>query len=236
MAVVAIVVGVTAINSMARMSQATTSMYDQNLVPVAQLGDVRQAYMQMRVDVARSGQGGPVVAQVMNLLPADDAAIDKAVAKYTSSDMAGREKEVAAFKAAVADYRQLRDKEYIPAIAAGDKATADKLVATTIAAANKAMAESLASLTVIETKSADDRQKAALASYTNARTTLIVVLVVGLLVGVVLALYIARLIVGSVRKVSFVAEGMAAGDLTREANVDSRDELGQMAQALDSAT
>jgi methyl-accepting chemotaxis protein len=236
MAVVSVTVGVTAITSMARMNDATTYLYEENLVPVAQLGDLRQAYMQMRVDVARSGQGGPVVAQVITMLPADDARIDQALAKYTLSDMTGREKAVAAFKAEVVKYRQVRDQEYLPAVAAGDKATAEKLVATTIAAANKGMADNLDSLVSSETKSASDQRKGANGSYTSARTTLIAVLVVGLLVGLVLALYVARLIVGAVRKVSRVAEGLAAGDLTRSAGVDSRDELGQMAQSLDAAT
>jgi methyl-accepting chemotaxis protein len=236
MAVVAVTVGATAITSMAKMNVATTYLYEQNLVPMAQLGDLRQAYMQMRVDVARSGQGGPVVAQVMAILPADDAAIDQALAKYTSSDMTGREKAVAGYKAEVTKYRQLRDQEYLPAVKAGDDATAQKLVGTTIAAANKGMADNLNALVAIETKSASDEQKAANTAYSSARTTLIVVLVVGLLVGLVLALYVARLVVGAVRKVSYVAEGLAVGDLTRSADIDARDELGHMAQALDAAT
>jgi methyl-accepting chemotaxis protein len=238
MAIVSIVVGVSAVTSMARMNQSTTTLYQQNLVPVAQLGELRMAYMQLRIDLtnARAFQPSKALDDALAVLPADDAAIDKAFAAYGSTDLTGRKQTYDKFKTDMDAYRKLRDGEYLAAVRVGDTATAQKLRVTTFADINKALANDLNSLVTIEKNLGSKQQKSAEAAYNSARTTLISVLVVGLLIGLVLALYVARLLVGAVRKVSYVAEGLAAGDLTRTADVNTRDELGHMAQALDSAT
>ncbi|SDZ10231.1 methyl-accepting chemotaxis protein [Micromonospora pattaloongensis] len=57
--------------------------------------------------------------------------------------------------------------------------------------------------------------------------------VAGLLIGGALALWTARLIVAPVRRVRDVLGKMADGDLTEAVEVNSRDEVGQMAAALE---
>jgi methyl-accepting chemotaxis protein len=70
----------------------------------------------------------------------------------------------------------------------------------------------------------------------SATVTLIAFLLVGLAIGVALALFVARLIVGPLRKVSAVLTQVAAGDLTGHVDVDSGDELGVMARSVNSAS
>ncbi len=82
----------------------------------------------------------------------------------------------------------------------------------------------------------DRQSRESAANYCSSRTTAIAFLVVGVLVGVGLALYVARLIVVPLRKVSVVIAGLREGDLTRSAGVTTQDEIGQMAAALDEAT
>jgi methyl-accepting chemotaxis protein len=59
---------------------------------------------------------------------------------------------------------------------------------------------------------------------------------VGVLVLLALCLPLARSIVRPVRKMAEVLTAVADGDLTRRAGADTRDELGEMARALDRAT
>ena len=65
-------------------------------------------------------------------------------------------------------------------------------------------------------------------------------LLVGAAVGVVavlaMGLLLVRSLVGPLRRVQAVLDGLAEGDLTGHADVDSRDEVGQMAAALERAT
>ncbi|MBG0562873.1 methyl-accepting chemotaxis protein [Actinoplanes aureus] len=67
-------------------------------------------------------------------------------------------------------------------------------------------------------------------------TQVLVIGVLGLLVGLAVALLAVRAVVGPVRRVTDVLKAVAAGDLTRDPEVRSRDEVGQMAEALRQAT
>ncbi|NJC66917.1 HAMP domain-containing protein, partial [Planosporangium flavigriseum] len=238
MAIVAIAVGISDMTSMGKMRDVSDALYNRSVMQTANMGEIRHAYMQMRVDVTntRNAQPGKAFEDAAAAVAASDKKVDEALTKYSSGYMVGREQAFGQLKTDLTKYRQLRDGEYFGALRAGDTETANKLRTTTFADINKALAADVDALVAIEKQRADDRYQESEAAYSSARTTLITVLVVGLLVGLALAVYVAKLIVGSVRKVSYVAEGLAAGDLTRSANVDARDELGQMAQALDSAT
>ncbi|MEV1290061.1 methyl-accepting chemotaxis protein [Micromonospora sp. NPDC049679] len=235
MAVVAVAVGFSAVTSMAQMSAAADDLYERSVTQTAQVGDIRQAYMQLRVDMTntRAARPGAELDSAIAVLDDSDATIDKELVEYASGAMTGRQQALDQFKADLAEYRAVRDEKYLPAMRAGDVDTALKLRNNEFGAVNKALAEGLTTLVEIEKERAGARHEDALQAYTSARTTLIAVLVVGLLIGLMLALYVARLVVRAVRKVSYVAEGLAAGDLTRSAGVDARDELGQMARSLD---
>ncbi|GLW33505.1 hypothetical protein Areg01_64430 [Actinoplanes regularis] len=70
----------------------------------------------------------------------------------------------------------------------------------------------------------------------RTRTLVLVTLGVALLLGVACALIVARLINVPLRKVSEVLSLIAKGDLSGDAQVNQRDELGQMAGSLRAAT
>jgi methyl-accepting chemotaxis protein len=70
--------------------------------------------------------------------------------------------------------------------------------------------------------------------YSQARLMLLLTLIVAVLLGVVLALAISTRMVRPLRKTVRVLEGVASGDLTQRLDVQSADEVGQMAKALNS--
>jgi methyl-accepting chemotaxis protein len=76
------------------------------------------------------------------------------------------------------------------------------------------------------------RQRAAEKSAHAAEIKIWLFTVVGAVLLVLGGLALARLISGSIRKVGDALDALAEGDLTREPDVDSRDEVGRMAQAL----
>ncbi|GII23225.1 methyl-accepting chemotaxis protein [Planosporangium mesophilum] len=227
------------VTSMANLSGAASDLYNTGVAQTARVGEIRQSYSQLGADVTNiwtPAPGSKEFDATVAGLQAGDAAVDQALAKYTSGVTTGREQAVAKFKADLVSYRQIRDQQVIPSLRAGDAGKARDVWSTTFAAANKAIADDLDALGAIEKNLAGVRHAEAKAAYTSALTTLATVLVLGLGLCFALALYVARLIVGTVRKVSYVAEGLAAGDLTRSSDVDDRDELGQMARSLDAAT
>ena len=70
------------------------------------------------------------------------------------------------------------------------------------------------------------------ASVHRTRTSVLVLLGVSLSLATLLALYVGRLIVTPLRRVSGVLDAVASGDLTQEPDVHQRDEVGQMADSL----
>src|SRR5205085_6461539 len=125
-------------------------------------------------------------------LKTDDAALDKAFAAYTARDMTGREKQVAAFKDALAKYRTLRTAEMAATDAGG--LAAYHPVHSDAADASDAAAAALHALMKIEQKSASDQNTASSNQALSARTIVIVLLVAGLVAGLGAALYVARMI------------------------------------------
>jgi len=73
------------------------------------------------------------------------------------------------------------------------------------------------------------------ASYSSARTLIIAIIVVALAFSVGLAIGIGRMIAGPLAKAVVVLEGLADGRLDLQLDVDTKDEVGQMASALNRA-
>ncbi|MEU4619897.1 methyl-accepting chemotaxis protein [Actinoplanes sp. NPDC023801] len=70
-------------------------------------------------------------------------------------------------------------------------------------------------------------------SGSSAAWTVGVVLVIGMILSLVIGFQVAARVRRTVRAVGRIAEGLAEGDLTRTSGVNSRDEIGRMAAALD---
>jgi methyl-accepting chemotaxis protein len=83
-----------------------------------------------------------------------------------------------------------------------------------------------------ESAAADDRLSAAI---TRARTLAAVVALVAASLCIGLSVHTKRAITRPLRRIQDVLTALAAGDLTRSSGVDQRDEVGQMAAALDQA-
>jgi methyl-accepting chemotaxis protein len=69
----------------------------------------------------------------------------------------------------------------------------------------------------------------------QATWTIAVLLAIGVLASLLIGFRVASRVRSAVRSVSHLAEGLAAGDLTRNSGVTSQDEVGQMAAVLDRA-
>jgi methyl-accepting chemotaxis protein len=74
------------------------------------------------------------------------------------------------------------------------------------------------------------------ATVRETRTVVLVVFAAGIMLAVVLALLVARMILTPLRKVSVVLDALAEGDLSKDADVDQRDEVGSMATTVNRAT
>lgn len=134
-------------------------------------------------------------------------------------------------KALRADYIAARSAT-LAARAAGDQDRAAALLATRMKPATAAYVAGVARLAVMQNQSADMIADTVVASYQSARLTLIVLGAVAVVLGIGCALFITRSIVRPLAQAVAVADSVAAGDLTSRFAIGSRDETGQLMQAL----
>ncbi|MCU1613085.1 MAG: methyl-accepting chemotaxis protein, partial [Frankiales bacterium] len=235
-AAVAVAVGVVALVKMNTIAVNGRYVYSQNLLPIVSLERVEYALEEAKVDAAQYAldmDRPEKQPERLNNLKTDDAALDEALAAYTATDMTGREKQVAAFKDALATFRTLRTAELQAAMTGGLAAYHPAHSAT--ADASDAAAAALQALLAIEKKSADTQVASSDSAARSARTQLIVLLIAGLVAGLGAALYVSRLITRPLGLVRWSLERLAEGDLTRAVTVGQRDEVGQMAASLETA-
>jgi methyl-accepting chemotaxis protein len=237
-AVVAVTVAVTAMNGMAAMRGNTDHLYSNNLSSLKELDRMRDGALNMRIDVLNAGVSvDPATAEkFLSKVAGDDAVFDDALTKYESAHPAGGNPDLATLRQGMTTYRQVRDTKLIPAVRKHDPTTfgqvRDKEGAPAFAKVNTALTD----LTQHESDDARAARDGAGKTASSAQLTLIIVLVVGLLVALALGLFQSRVVAGAVRRVGSLAEALGRGDLTRTAEVNSRDEIGRMAAALDGAT
>ncbi|MFH1737916.1 MAG: methyl-accepting chemotaxis protein [bacterium] len=166
------------------------------------------------------------------------------VAQHFSAAIAA-EKEIVAAQGRAATIFQ---DETLPALSetqAKLKALRDR-VASMVAGMNEAhevyVQQTLPSLEKVQSlfsdigkhtdKAASDGNETMKAGAASTRITVVVVAILAVAFGIVLAFIIARGILAPVRKSLGLARSVADGDLTSQVDVDSQDEIGQLASSL----
>jgi methyl-accepting chemotaxis protein len=228
---------VAAARGMGQMQARSEYLYEQNLLPLADLGELKASALGMRAAVlnAAISQGGQDSQKYVDLARAQDAVFDKALTAYTATDMTGREDAVRRLQEGIALYRQVRDDKMVPAAVAGDYRGFRRVRDAEGIPAYERVDDAIEDLVHIETEWAHATSLASQTTYRRSLAAVLIFLVVGLLVGVGFGMLISRRLTRSVGRISHVVEGLADGDLTRSAGVEDRDEIGRMAHGLDRA-
>jgi methyl-accepting chemotaxis protein len=97
------------------------------------------------------------------------------------------------------------------------------------------MEDAMKALCELKTAIADRTAKASTATYNNASLTVIIAIVMGVAVSLALGWLIARFFANALGKAIQVLETLAKGDFTTKLEVDTKDEVGRMARALNAA-
>ncbi|BEL04307.1 methyl-accepting chemotaxis protein [Actinoplanes sichuanensis] len=143
---------------------------------------------------------------------------------------------LAAFDQAWERYQTIVNDRLLPLSRAGKRieiaAIREAETAPLVAEMRKAM-DILAEQTVVK---ADEERHAAEDRYTTARTLVAALIVVGVVIGVAAAAAIARLITHPLTRCVQVLDRVRDGDLTGRTGVTGRDEIAQLARALDAST
>jgi methyl-accepting chemotaxis protein len=238
MALAAIGVATAALINMGSMQERSDYMYGQTLVPITNLAKMQQAALNMRGSLLNAAVSTDR-AQISKFLAdskAQDAPFDQALAAYTSTDMTGREKSVDQVKQATAAIRQLRDAKLAPAIENGDRAEFLRVRDTEAGPVLNDLNAGVEQLIETETGAARARNVDSRTTYNSARAVVIIFVALGVLLAGVASFLITRAITGPLSRCVAVLKRVQGGDLTARSELTGRDEVAQLAEALDAST
>jgi methyl-accepting chemotaxis protein len=234
---VALTVGVVGLQGLGRTSAVANKIYAMNVSGAFQIAEVRKSFLLTRIDVANHALSvdKATMAKYRASMDQDILALDRALEAYATTQDVARRQAVAEIRTRWQEYLAVVKGIMIPLSEHHDIVGWQRARDTELAPLIGGL------LSVIEAAVATERADAAhsaaqaRADYRSSRTETIVLLVAGFLFAMVVGRLIARAIVRGVSRVRDVCVAMAAGDLTRVAGVTSRDEVGEMGSALDSA-
>ncbi|MEV0130196.1 methyl-accepting chemotaxis protein [Dactylosporangium sp. NPDC050688] len=237
-AVGAVVLGV-GVTNLGRVNAKAADLYHDNLVPSAHLAAMNESAMRVRNDVANLAlSNGPVASKAFqDGIVAADAAVDRELAAYRRTVATTKQRQLLdRFTIWWGAFRNIRDHRLLPLVAAGDVPGFQAVYLGDGATVTGNAMSALADLLAYEQSSGRASAEEASDAYRRARVAMLAALAVGLAAALLLSRYLTGLIVRPIRRVHGVLTAVAAGDLTAEADIRQRDEVGDTARALNAAT
>jgi methyl-accepting chemotaxis protein len=243
-AVVAAGVGVLALSRLSALDKQMATVNRTNVRNLGLVAEIRRGMM--KVYDGDSGAAGlaavpktaAIAAQLVGVkkqIEDGDAIADTAAAAYlaASAGSPGRQQLLNSFSTNLHRWRAFRDFYFfgVP-LPAGVEQITDVNV---FSAMNAKISDAIDQLGTTERTEATAAAKASSNAYHSARLEVSLTLLFGLGLAIGLALGVSGLIVAPLRRVAGAVRAMGAGDLTQDVRVSSRDEVGEMAGAVNLA-
>ncbi|WP_337062275.1 methyl-accepting chemotaxis protein [Kineococcus sp. G2] len=232
-----LVVGVVGVVQLRGAQERVEAMYAEGVLSVHALGRTQNEFNLAAKDLSDLALqvDDDDRARITEKAAEHDAALDEAWSEYLGTNPSQPQEQLRAFEAHLADWRAARET-LVPLAVAGDLAAFAAARAATTTPASREINVALEAMEEREEAAAADRSAQGLEAYTVALTEIVVTVVVALVIAVTVAVLIARGISRPLARVVTVVEGLAEGRLDQRVGIDSRDEVGTMAQALDRST
>jgi methyl-accepting chemotaxis protein len=214
-------------------SEAMHALYTERIVALRQLKKVSDVYSDRIGDAARKAvNGGLEAPQALRTLDAARTDADKAWAAYAAAIGSDEERKLAAAVQAALKAAEPRLAELRDALQSDRLVALRDLVDQGLDGAIRPIGTAIDQLIVLQLDDAERRDKAEREGYESARLRNIVIAATVLLLIAALARNILLSILRPLRRAVALAEQVAAGDLTEQAIATSRDETGQLIEAL----
>jgi methyl-accepting chemotaxis protein len=233
-AAIAAIIGVFGVKEIKMIDDADTKLYEKITVPLSDLGDISTAFQRQRVnsrdilDAATLDEKQKFANRIKELREGNNKSVE-AFEKTILTDE-GR-KLFEDYKKNRAAYGAELDK--VIALALQNKVVeAQEVLKGTAGKASAELQSSIDKLQEAKLKQAkmtsDDNTKLA----NTASRLMIGLAVAGVIIALLFGFFISHIISNPLRKGVSFAQAVAAGDLTQKIDLDQKDEIGQLAQAL----
>ncbi|MDR3565913.1 MAG: MCP four helix bundle domain-containing protein, partial [Negativicutes bacterium] len=231
------VVGYVGIKNIHAIDDSDTILYEKNTVPIALLQDITEGFQRARYNVLEMA--------IADSPEKRDAAVKKLVVRRDEITKASSEYEKLILspemKQAFADYMAAR-KNYVALVqdpvialtAAGRNAEALQLINTVGENARTLYQDAIEKMITMKLADAKKRSDENAAQASAASRNMMIVIAMAFLLAILLGWFIARSVSNPVNKMMTAAERLALGDVHATIDISTRDEVGNLARALQS--
>jgi methyl-accepting chemotaxis protein len=236
---VAVFVGVVGFMGMSNMSQInknSVSLYQDNLNSIIKLNHINNNTQHIRlvlVDLIESKDSTKVQAATkeISLLRQENDAILK---DYENSNLNAKEEDIIInIKKSLSVYRSTTDAA-INFVTQGNYLDA-YVQSKVVAQANSKLIASLDQLINEETQAAEISNNQNMKIFQSSSNTMLIIIIAALIVALTLGMSISIYISKRLKQVVNFAEKLGQGDLTQLININSKNEIGALAKALNNA-
>ncbi len=230
-------VGYLGISSIKKLDTSGQDLYEQNTVPLSEIGEISVAFQRMRVNMRDMIFENDPVANQKNVTSFDDRnqEIDELVQSFNNHN--NSEEIITVFQEFI-DARKKADSEFEAvkqlAVQNQNDVALNRLSETGSAGrASRAVQDSLEKLVNLEITHSKAVSDTNTANANNIVITMIIIIIIGVIIALALGLILGTIISKPLKKASYVLNEMSHGHLGERLNLDTKDELGEMSVAMD---
>ena len=237
-AAVALLVGVLGLVGLARSNHAADELFEVGFTGLQHVADMRTATIQMRTDVASQAisQDDDQMTTYETAVTDDEKTVRDSAAALAALPLTGAQRTALDdFLTQLDAYAKVRDEKLLVLGRKNDYVTWMDVRSSEAQPLVDAMMADLGTIVSEQDARGADAAAAARTAFETNRTAVIVALVLGLVLAAGLGVVVSRSIVRALRRVGDVCSALQQADLTVRAALTSRDEVGRMGAALDSA-
>jgi methyl-accepting chemotaxis protein len=235
--VLLLVMGAFAVYQLSQAQDRLQEMYKTNLEGTKALDNVAVSFRDVRLAMhsVAMAEGTAATQAATGKVQDAFAALDDNWKTVTAINLSGDDRDRDALTQAFGSYRSISENKLLPAASTGNLTSFNQIVASQVNPIADTIDTALGRLLDAERASAQASISNSSSAYDTARLTMIVLLLAALLFTFGMVVLITRSIVGPLQRTVGVLAGLAAGRLDQRLEVSSRDEVGQMAVALNAA-
>jgi methyl-accepting chemotaxis protein len=233
MSLLAITLGVLGLNGMKKANEGLLTVYVDRTIPMGQLTEINAKLFSSRLAITNSIIFKDETQKNVQTIKQNLVEVSKLWDAYMATTLTVDEKKLAD-KFAI-DSKQFIEKGLNPTmdyLLAGNTEAVEKHIKEAVRPLFASVDQGLDSLTQLQLDVAKQEYEAAQARYENSRNISIGLLVAGLLISLVVSYMLIKGISRSLTAMQHFADSLAKGDLTARIELEQKDELAVLAQAM----
>ncbi|URZ18284.1 methyl-accepting chemotaxis protein [Clostridium felsineum] len=225
------IVGFLGFNNMQKINNNVKSMYNQNLMPISDIGGIKSEFLKIRLDATNAARSTSYSSEYDSNIKNYDNSIKTYLENFIGSGLDSSEKTyIGAFNSNYEEYLNLW-AELNSALKTGGKITESK--ANRFAQLGDIIDKSLTTLRDYETKKAQLVMNSSDSIYSSSNEAFIIVLMFAIFISTFICAAVVKIIKSSSREIIENLESVANCDFTVKVDSSPKNEFGIMSSSLE---